>query len=774
MEPSTPAPARRVLLVGINDYTAAARQRPADSPAYPVPGDLAGPRNDVAAVAEVLTARFGFAPSDIRSLLDGEATRQGILDAIEQHLVAPCQPGDEVVFYFSGHGTRVRNSLSESPDRFDEALVPADVALGVPSLRSKELRRIFHRVLDRGGRLTSICDSCFSGAVVRGATVRFTAGGNEDVRDGSDAGLPLLTRGALILGASKDFEVALEKPDERGVVRGQFTRALLEALGRVALDSPAEAVFRYAASLLTVSALGQSPELQANEDRRSSPIFQTDLRHKGRSLGGSSLVVHDVDVDGTVLLVGGWATGLFEGAELEVKVPSGADERVIRLRVTEVRGPVRARAELVDERLDGSRVDALAVLSPGQIATVTAWTHRKEPALRLFWTESDLEATDLEQLARRVRASWTSVGGQWIADPLMQGADFVIRWNGTAWVQSSASGEVQLGSQFGATGAVEQPAGGGVGGPGSLFLDLPLARSIARDLELGEGRRNDAVSREDYAESAHYRLQGRFEGEVSSFRWVRTRADAVTSLSEATLPLCTGWRFVRDPLLAGFLQREALKLAKIRAYLTLPAPAYSDFPFRLVLRERGTRRSVRRDLPVEERTGRPGSEYSLILERLGDQQAPVEPHYVYVFSIDCDGRSTLVFPDPELGNAKNCVPMNTGEPGHERSDIELGEGPLFQFREPFGWDTFFLLASRVALPNPADLQFRSVRSSTGGNREGVDGLIAEWTATQGKAVQVTRTSPTWMLERIEVRSVAPTSRGDSVVALRPARKRLPW
>ncbi|WP_223210404.1 caspase family protein, partial [Microcystis aeruginosa] len=40
-------------------------------------------------------------------LTDKEATRENILQAFEEHLIQWAQPGDVVVFHFSGHGSQV-------------------------------------------------------------------------------------------------------------------------------------------------------------------------------------------------------------------------------------------------------------------------------------------------------------------------------------------------------------------------------------------------------------------------------------------------------------------------------------------------------------------------------------------------------------------------------------------------------------------------------------------------------------------------------------------
>ncbi len=84
---------RLALLIGIDAY-----------PAEAVPTPLKGCTTDVALQRQVLIYHLGFAPGDVLVLADGVATRQNILAALDRHLIAQAQPGDQVVFHFSGYG----------------------------------------------------------------------------------------------------------------------------------------------------------------------------------------------------------------------------------------------------------------------------------------------------------------------------------------------------------------------------------------------------------------------------------------------------------------------------------------------------------------------------------------------------------------------------------------------------------------------------------------------------------------------------------------------
>ena len=102
---STSTQRKRALLIGINQYDAKEdiSQNFASNGWLPLHGCV----NDVELQKELLIHRFGFAPQDIITLTDREATRNNIFEAITTHLVAQTLPDDLVVVHFSGHGSRL-------------------------------------------------------------------------------------------------------------------------------------------------------------------------------------------------------------------------------------------------------------------------------------------------------------------------------------------------------------------------------------------------------------------------------------------------------------------------------------------------------------------------------------------------------------------------------------------------------------------------------------------------------------------------------------------
>ncbi|MDB9525467.1 caspase family protein [Oscillatoria sp. CS-180] len=112
------------LLVGINNYSPETWQEvPTSKGTF-----LQGAVTDVELQRELLVNRFGVPSRNIVTLVNAEATVNTILETIQGHLIAQAEPGDTVIFHFSGLGSRVH--LRGHPDgEYLPTLVAADSAL---------------------------------------------------------------------------------------------------------------------------------------------------------------------------------------------------------------------------------------------------------------------------------------------------------------------------------------------------------------------------------------------------------------------------------------------------------------------------------------------------------------------------------------------------------------------------------------------------------------------------------------------------------------------
>src|SRR5260221_5554027 len=308
------APHRLALLIGINDYTASRLTTiRAAAPDRDWP-NLAGAVNDIAAMRELLVQLHGFDAGDIVTLNDQSATRSAMLSAANR-LAATATKDDVVFFYFAGHGSQVRNSRSDEPDKLDESIVPADSARGAPDIRDKELRRIFNAILDRGARLTVMIDPCHSGSAARRlltlARPRGIRPDLSDVADGGDYGPRPENRGALLISASHDDEEARETRDDQRTMHGAFTWAWMRAMRDAAPDEPAIETFTRAQARLRAEMPFQNPVLAGDAPQRRTPFLGT-----GNAVGAArtTFAVERVRSDGTAVISGGWAHGITAGS----------------------------------------------------------------------------------------------------------------------------------------------------------------------------------------------------------------------------------------------------------------------------------------------------------------------------------------------------------------------------------------------------------------------------------------------------------------------------
>ncbi|XP_050223420.1 metacaspase-9 [Mercurialis annua] len=134
---------------------------------------LHGCINDVVAMRDVLVNRFGFDLSHIELLADAPAAPGGgsnlemmmptganIKKALDE-MVGKAEPGDVLVFHYSGHGTRIPSKWPGFPFRQDEAIVPCDFNL----ITDTDMRQLVNK-LPKGTSFTMISDSCHSGGLI--------------------------------------------------------------------------------------------------------------------------------------------------------------------------------------------------------------------------------------------------------------------------------------------------------------------------------------------------------------------------------------------------------------------------------------------------------------------------------------------------------------------------------------------------------------------------------------------------------------------------------
>ncbi|MCR6478571.1 caspase family protein [Variovorax sp. ZS18.2.2] len=168
---STAFATQRALLVGVSELVN-----------QPQALWLQAPRNDVMLMRDALLKQ-GFASADITVLADGVSgsvlpESQAIHEALGR-LLAQSKSGDFVLLYFSGHGTRLRDSNKryQEPDGLSENFLARDVrgTLGADSALTGDLRDAdfdawIQAFLARNVFVASVFDTCSANSMTRSTT----------------------------------------------------------------------------------------------------------------------------------------------------------------------------------------------------------------------------------------------------------------------------------------------------------------------------------------------------------------------------------------------------------------------------------------------------------------------------------------------------------------------------------------------------------------------------------------------------------------------------
>ncbi len=726
---------RRALLVGINAYEPPEGTGPEVLRKW---RDLEGAVNDVMSMQTILTARYGF--DEVTTLTNEEATRAAILESIDRYLVQPSGPGDVVVFFFAGHGSQVRNTESQEMDGLDETIVPSDAWKGARDIRDKELRDVFNDLLDRGVTLTLIFDSCHSGSITRGipgGRSRYMEPDPRPVADASDPPKPV-ERGALILSAAQDDEVARELVDPDGNPRGVFSWALARAFLASKPDETAESLFLRARAIMRAAGATQEPVMAGVSSRQKQS-----LAGEVASESSPTVPVIESNEDGTVVLQGGLALGLRPGTEL---VREGSDGQVTRLRVTGSEGMSRSTAEITE---------ANDLPKSGDLFRVERWVSTASAPLRLY-VPPPVSHDELKQSLAAAAELAESPRLRWIEDPTESAPDHLLSWEGE-WVLRRWDGSsVSMGAGIDVSAVLSSLVKVDDRAP-SLFVSLPpfpemeervtdRIRSAARPTEL-----TSSASASDYV------LMGRSESVGAGYAWVLR--EALSGAVSVPSPPRSDWRAVSPTrmFLAGLLAIDAAKLDLIWGWMNLESPPPDGtFPYEFVGFENtatGERKASGDTLVVGERYRMLLKTSALDLERarVAAVAARADKRYIYLFVIDRNGDGVLLYPPERLGNVENDISLFSDLPLTLK--YPAGEGFLFEVLKPVGMDSFFLVTSAEAIPQPGVFNFQGVRTRgpmTGQHTDLsrlFDGL---GTGTRGAGQPV----PTnWSLERITVRSV---------------------
>lgn len=304
---SREADTRRIhaLIVGVDRYRYSAARQPGA-----VFSDLRGAVGDALRFKQALAELYGVdvdvptgdacdsSNTATTTLVDDCATRARILETLEQR-IATLQPGDTLLFYFAGHGSRYRDDEARDQDTgYNGTILPTDARSpddAPGDIFDIELKALKDRATAAGLFFVSVFDSCNSATATRAGA----AGVSRSAPALAGAALPVpdaVPRSAgaggywVHLAAAQDGEEAQETGGGTvGARAGVFTTALLDTLRMPGMrdatfgDLIHEVRLRVAARGHAAQTPSAEGALTAVLGARSRSTVLYDVKHTGRT-----------------------------------------------------------------------------------------------------------------------------------------------------------------------------------------------------------------------------------------------------------------------------------------------------------------------------------------------------------------------------------------------------------------------------------------------------------------------------------------------------------
>jgi hypothetical protein len=372
------------LLVGINDYKYVK--------------SLKGCINDVKNMRKLLAERYGFPDDDehIQVLTDKFATRKAILEAIKNHLIAKASPDSIVVFHYSGHGSRAKDSDGDETDGYDETIVPYDSgrkAYPNRDITDDEINALLRRLTNKTVNVTFIFDSCHSGTAIRGAGLARTVEPDDrppteqesipgptarGVNEGLNDLRPADAQYALISGCTANEQSYETQVD--GQSHGALTWNLTDQIRKAGPDATYRDIMDLVKTQVSATYPVQHPQLEGpGEDQ---------LVFGDKSVAPTPYVLTNPGPGGTARLEAGHVHGVTRGSVYDIYAPGTKSFG------KEVKPLAQAEITDVDITSAMSKITAgkLTVDAARAVESLHYWA---DPVIRIYFKE--LEKSEILQ-----------------------------------------------------------------------------------------------------------------------------------------------------------------------------------------------------------------------------------------------------------------------------------------------------------------------------------------------------------------------------------------
>ena len=287
---------QRALVIGNDAY----RERP-----------LSSCVNDAKAFSAWLV-EVGYEPKEVQLITN--ATKVQMVSALEALATATSRrQHDQVVIYYSGHGTKVRDDNGDEgrEDGVDEALLPIDnqrspVSAESLIIRDDQFHALLRRISSNTSQVIVVLDSCFSGGAMKGPVDSRFERPKKHVRAEEIAGLEPLAPAALSDSVSAQQKGStsigvdfLEYGQKRGRGGLVFFSASSE-LEPASAAGPGETLSVFTAAFLRTAR-------SHSQTGTTLSSFLLDLRSQLKGVQQPQLITDQIDVD-TLLTPGLFAS----------------------------------------------------------------------------------------------------------------------------------------------------------------------------------------------------------------------------------------------------------------------------------------------------------------------------------------------------------------------------------------------------------------------------------------------------------------------------------
>lgn len=706
---------RYALLVGINNYIKpdAANQNKLCRESIK---DLPACENDVTMIIQLLIGKYAFQQVNIQSILNEQATRDNIIQALTTSL-AKGENGDIFFFYFAGHGSQMKNSLSTEPDQMDETIVPSDGIYRGKDIRDKELARIFKSFLDKGILITAVFESCHSGSIARGLgfTEERLIASTEVVADAGNYPQPE-KNGALIISASQDFQSAYCISSSDGNSYSLFTKAFVEVAKRNPAEISAQDLCNTVIVQLKNSGATQIPTIAANSLRRNSSLFSNE-KTTSTSL---CILVEKVLADKTILLQGGTVLGLERGTELQ------NESKTIKIEVTGNPDLTKSIAKVISG-------NPISIKSSSRFC-ISKYAFGGENKLRISIPAVTMKRADFFQLKTQF-TNFVAEKKLLLANSNAHSADYSIYFNESRWYMISEGKEKDLGEtlNFDSLSFFIQ-------NEKTISIQLPSYTELTHQIKALFDKQYSCIELSSFG-NADYYLSGAMNESQLSYSLVKTHSDS--AFAETFPPQSK--QLVLDTLhedqLVAAIGIDGWKLSRIKAWLNLESEQDGNsFPYDISLKNRLTKQMIGGGVVKE------GDSYQLyMVKNASIRPQEIKRRWVYIFVLSEDGSIHLLFPQSERGNAENFLPIDST---HEEEKIFAGS---IDVTPPFGIDHIICLTSAEPLQNPQIIEQAGITSRSV-NQNAFEDLVMITNARTRSATTV-KAPAAWSIQKIRFRSV---------------------